>query len=601
MDSILELFFKIIPTKLFFISGVLYLWYKLQKNSPKEQKGIYRFAVASAIAASLLSLFSIQKLYPYGTLIDLVIILLVSASAIALAARFKTKSARFIAIATPLMTLSAFPLFYILHYNMVGGALNYDSLVAIFQSNTAEAGEYISSFTSIINIVIILSSMFLVSWLAYKFSISSSLEHTKSYNSPKACLILLVILIVIPKDKGLFSYPFLSFNSYLHELTLVRENRQKKIEGNSSDSFIATKKGNGETYIVVIGESLNKHHMGIYNDKKETSPELVKLKNNNDLIVFPKSYSNYPGTMAALSWALSTSNQYNKRDFVDSVGLVDVYNKAGFKTIWIGNQPISNSYDMLLGFIAKSSDEVVITFDIEFHGMSHDNHQPDGVLLPHINQALTNQGDENTIIFVHLMGNHTNYCERYPEEYEKYTMSFLEETWMRVIKGGLGHSETCYDNSVLYNDFIISSIIEQLKQSNNSQPAGLLYFADHSEDIVRGVGHSSANFSYDMIESPTIMWLSDNYKEQYPEKVTAINNNRNEIYSNDSIFDTAIGMSNIQLEAEHYCEHCDITNSLYELKPEDAYTMHGELKYVTKENPWVQDLLPKPEQHVSAQ
>jgi heptose-I-phosphate ethanolaminephosphotransferase len=597
----LELFFKVIPTKLFFISSILYLWYKLQKNSPKEQKGIYRFAVVSAVVSILLSLSSIQKIYPYGALTDLAIILLVSASAIAFASKFQTKPARVIAIALPLMTLSAFPLFYILHYNMVGGALNYDSLVAIFQSNSAEALEYISSFTSIINILIILSSMSLVSWLAYKFSISTSSEHPTSYNSAKACLILLVILIVIPKDKGLFSYPFLSFNSYLHELSQVKENRQNKVESNSTDSFIATKKGNGETYIVVVGESLNKHHMGIYNDEKETNPELVKLNKNDDLIVFPNAYSNYPGTMAALSWALSASNQYNKRDFVDSVGLVDVYNKAGFKTIWIGNQPISNSYDMLLGFIAESSDEVVITFDIEFHGMSHDNHKPDGILLPHIKKALANQRDENTVIFVHLMGSHTNYCERYPEEYEKYTMSFLEETWMRVIKGGLGHSETCYDNSVLYNDFVISSIIEQLKQSNNSQPAGLLYFADHSEDIVRGVGHSSANFSYDMVESPTIMWLSDSYKEQYPEKMTAINNNRDELYSNDSIFDTAIGMSNIQLDAEHYCQRCDITNSLYELKPEDAYTMHGELKYVTKENPWVQDLIPKPEQHVSVE
>lgn len=593
MDSIIELGFKIIPVKLLFISSIFYLWYKLQKNSSNTQKPIYHFAIATAIISLLLALASIKKLYPYGALTDLLVILLATVIATNLALTIKKPIIRFIASATPLMLIATFPLFYILHYSMVGGALNYDSLVAIFQSNTAEAGEYISSFTSLINILIILGVFGLILWLAYRFG-QAEASISSNKNIVKSSIILLVILVVIPKEKGLFSYPFISFSNYIHELSLVKENQQEKSQSNAADNFSASKEEKGETYIVIIGESLNKHHMGIYNYEKDTTPKLNKLLKDDELIVLPNTYSNYPGTMAALSWALSASNQHNKRNFVDSIGLVDVYNKAGFKTVWLGNQPISNSYDMLLGFIANSADDVTITFDIEFHGMSHENHKPDGVLLPHLEQTLANtDSSENTVIFIHLMGNHTHYCERYPEEFEKFTMSLLEETWMRVIKGGLGHSATCYDNSVLYNDFVVSSIIDQLKQSSKNKPAGLLYFADHSEDIVRGVGHSSANFSYDMVESPTLMWLSDSYKNTYPNKVRSLKENQNELYSNDSIFDTALGMSNIQLEEAHYCSRCDITSDQYNLKPEDAYTMHGRLKYVTKDNPWVQNLVPE--------
>lgn len=585
----IELFFKLIPIKLLIIGSVFFLWYRLQKNSPSEQKPIYRFAMGMATISLLLAFSSIKKLYPYGALTDIIITLLAATLAVGIASRLKQKSARFIAAFIPLAIILVFPLFYILHYIMVGGPLNTDSLIAIFQSNTAEAGEYVSSFTSIVNILIILSAILLISWLAYKTCTSISSQSTTK-NTLKASLILLVIVIIIPKEKGLYSFPFLSFSNYVGELSLVKQNQQNKMDSNTVNNFIAKKEGKGETYIVIIGESLNKHHMGVYNDEKTTTPELDKRVSNDDLIVLPNSYANYPGTMSALSWALSASNQHNKRNYIDSIGLVDVYNKAGFKTVWLGNQPISNSYDMLLGFIANSADDVTITFDIEFHGMSHDNHKPDGVLLPHLEKTLANRGEENTVIFMHLMGNHTNYCERYPPEFEKYTMSFFEETWTRVIKGGLGHSMTCYDNSILYNDFVIASIIKQLEQSTGNKPAGLLYFADHSQDNTRGVGHSSANFSYEMVESPTIMWLSEGYKKQYPEKMAAIENNLNELYSNDSIFDTAVGMSNIQLEKEHYCQRCDITSSKYDLKADDAYTMHGQLKYVTKDNPWIKDL-----------
>lgn len=597
MESMIELFFKVIPTKLFFIFGVFFLWYKLQKNSPREYKPVYRFSILLAVISLALALASITKLYPYGALADIIIILLTSTIAISIASFFKSAPLRFISVFIPLSLVSIFPLFYILHYSMVGGALNTDSLVAIFQTNISEASEYVKSFTSLMNILIILTSISVVSWLAYKLS------HIKNghpnIQGLKASALLLVILLIIPTSKGLFYFPAITFSTYQEEVSTVKQNFDNKQNSKAVNQFSAIKEGNGETYIVIVGESLNKHYMGVYDSEKETTPNLSKMANDDELIVFPNAYSNYPGTMAALSWALSASNQHNKRNFIDSIGLVDVYNEAGFKTVWIGNQPISNSYDMLLGFIAKAADDITITFDTEFHVMSAKNQKPDGILLPHIKKALENKGDENTVIFVHLMGSHTHYCERYPEEYNKFTMPFLEETWMRVIKGGLGHSEPCYKNSILYNDFVVSSIINQLKSVSDSSPAGLLYFADHSEDIVRGVGHSSANFSYDMVESPTLMWLSDSYKEQYPEKVNALRNNHNELYSNDSIFDTAIGMSNINLEAEHYCERCDATNALYELKPDDAHTMHGKLKYVTKENPWAKHLLGSSKQQVS--
>lgn len=587
MESIAEPIFKLIPVKLLLLIGVIFIWYKLQKQAPSSQKILFRFAVSLVIITLTLAMLSIKKLYPYGALTDILVIFLGVLVSSGIASQMRKYGPRFFAAFTPLLVISCVPLFYALHFLVVGGAVNYDSFIAIFQSNSAEAGEYVASFTSIFTLGVLLFSITVLIWISHKFSKENSPNKTQNPTF-KSSLLLLLILIIIPKEKGLFSYPLISFNNYLHELEGVKSNQNKMQQSLADGNFEALKNEHREIHVVVIGESLNKHHMGLYGYDKDTTPLMNKLAEQGSLIHFPYSYANYPGTMAALSWALSASNQHNQRPYMNSVGLVDVYNRAGFKSHWIGNQPISNSYDMLLGFIAKAAQEVTITFDIEFHGMSLDNHKPDGVLLPHIEKALQQADDQNQVLFVHLMGNHTNYCERYPAEYEKYKMSWLEATWTRIIKGGLGHSKECYDNSILYNDFVISEIIRLIDKEGDGKAASLVYFADHSQDINRGVGHSSANYSFDMVESPMLVWVSDEYQQQYPDKVASLHSNTTELNSNDFIFDTAIGLANITLSDDHYCKRCDLSSSAYELKDDEAMTMHGTLPYVSQDNPWAQ-------------
>ncbi|WP_430460501.1 sulfatase-like hydrolase/transferase [Thalassolituus sp. LLYu03] len=574
--------FSLIPLKILFLGITVFIWRSLFRSAQEtHQKGLATTLLALSLLSVVLAVVSIGKVYPYGVVTDT--LLFASACAIVMALPIRRLWSNLVA-ALVLVLIIAGPMIYLAHYQVVGGPVNKDSFIAVFLTSKDEALEYLSSFTSVLSLV----PLILVAGLIYFLLRQRGKNATAAMKPLPAvaiCLTTLVSILVMPLEKGLFSYPVVVFQSLQQELKVSQE-RLALFKDRNTQTYEATKPEKGEVYIVVVGESLNKHHMGIYGYEKQTTPELQALTDSGDLFVVKGSYSNYPGTMAALSHALTEANQRNGKHYTESVGIVELLNKAGFNTAWIGNQPLSNSYDMILGLIANEAKSVELTFDTKYHSMSHKNHQPDGVLLPLIEQALQSQTDDSSrVIFVHLMGNHTDYCERYPDEFKKYTISSVDAFMMHIFKGGLGHSIECYDNSVLYNDFVISSIISDLKTTlGESGVGGLLYFADHSDDVVRGVGHSTANYSTAMVESPAIVWLSDGYKTQYAEQFSALKNNQTQLFSNDFIFDSIVGLTGTRIAADGaantvYCPSCDLMSSSYSLPAGEAKTMHGKLAY----------------------
>ena len=574
--------FPLIPVKLLFIGLTIYIWKQLlQRGRELNQPAISRYMLAFAVLSIVLSVISMGKIYPYGALTDLLIFAVATTLVMALPTR--KLPVRILAALLIALPLSG-PLIYLLHYQVVGGAMNKDSFIAVFQTTSAEASEYLASFTSVISVIPLILAAVLVIWIVQK---NADTERRTLPLKPALLLTAaaVIMLIVTPLERGLFTFPADVYALYKEELVKAKERRTLFSQRNTEE-YQASKQEKGEVYIVVVGESLNKHHMGIYGYDLDTTPNFSKLQSEGNLFVALNSFANYPGTMAALSQALTAANQKNNKAYTDSAGIVELLNQAGFTTHWIGNQPLSNSYDMILGLIAKEAQDVQLTFDTQFHSMSDRNQQPDGVLLPLVKATLAKRNPEkNQVIFVHLMGNHTDYCKRYPEEFNRYTVPALQTAWEYVFKGGLGHSRECYDNSVLYNDFVVTSMISELKSSlGESGIGGLLYFSDHSDDIERGVGHSSANYSVDMVESPAVVWLSPAYQQHNPEKMRSLRQNINQFYPNDFIFDTVIGMTGTRTEGPVYCAECDLFNPDYRLPLSEARTVHGKLAYQPLKN-----------------
>ena len=123
------------------------------------------------------------------------------------------------------------------------------------------------------------------------------------------------------------------------------------------------------------------------------------------------------------------------------------------------------------------------------------------------------------MIFIHLIGTHSDYKKRYPERFQRFT-GRNPRTLIQTAAAEKIVNE--YDNAVLYNDFIIRNIIEAAKKEN--KPSYVLYFSDHGDDVFDTmdiIGHNEYHGTKPMYEVPFLAWLSKEYIENRPLFKTA--------------------------------------------------------------------------------
>nr|NQU93694.1 sulfatase-like hydrolase/transferase [Bacteroidota bacterium] len=145
---------------------------------------------------------------------------------------------------------------------------------------------------------------------------------------------------------------------------------------------------------------------------------------------------------------------------------------------------------------------------------------------------------KNKFIVIHLMGTHFNYSNRYPPEYDifktKPVTKFKHDLAYKTINE--------YDNAMLYNDYIINSIIDEVSRTDTE--SFIIYFSDHGEDVyetLNAANHYEANGTKPMFDIPFILWLSENYKST--ENSFVWDTERK--YSLESIIHTIADLSNI--------------------------------------------------------
>ena len=482
---------------------------------------------------------------------------------------FKLFSKKFAIIINSLLSF----LVYIIPLLLFIYALNFetkvdaDTLFAIFQSNGSESYDYIKDFIDTPYIVLTLT--IISTSIALLYLQGRAIQNKKNLYQPSSPILILLLIILFfnistNQILSLKIPTFIgeNFKKYYHELTMFREVQEKRKSGEIE--FNATKKQQGETYLVIIGESLNKNHMGIYGYYRETTPTLSKMYQNKEILRFDNTYSNHTHTMQVLSLALTEANQYNQKDYYNSLSVIEILNKADIETYWLTNQNMLGGWDNLVSVIAKNSNHVTsINSSI---GYTITAQKYDGVLIPKVAKILSQESEKNRVIFVHLMGNHSTYWTRYPQD--KY----------KIYKNSDGNQTDDYDNSIVYNDYVVSSMLKNLQQLKGAN--ALIYMPDHADDVKNNLGHGSAHFTFEMTQIPMLMWFSKTYQERYENRYQTLSNNTNKLYSNDLFYDTLIGIFDIK--TNRYNKKYDLSSDYYQLKEEKALLLHGKFRYIEK-------------------
>ena len=401
----------------------------------------------------------------------------------------------------------------------------------IFQSNPKEAKEFVHTYlTSKLATIFLVYNAIPVYLLIFRIS-------TKPIITTRNTIFILMIGIslvlagfgfAVRKTNYVIDFYSSIFN-YCQETARYNNFREYRQDQNTYPVTTLPQKL-PITFIVIIGESLNKNHMSLYGYPRLTNPLLNKIK--SELLVFRDVISSELQTLSSMKEILTFANHEHPDFYFLKPSIIELFNLLGFKTYWIDNQyEISqNTSSGVYPKIARLSEEF---FNLNFS-------EQDESVVKALKPIVNDSGVANKFIILHLMGSHLPYNIRYPSIYNKFK-SYTDQT--SKINGLLTNGQKQiineYDNTVLYNDFVIASVIDLMKNKNDF--SYVLYFSDHGEEVFDNrifAGRSFGNITPGMYQIPFILWVSDKYKTHGKSGV-----NLNNPYSIDDVIHTIMDLS----------------------------------------------------------
>jgi heptose-I-phosphate ethanolaminephosphotransferase len=304
------------------------------------------------------------------------------------------------------------------------------------------------------------------------------------------------------------------FHQYRQQLDNMNELLLANAQLAPLQHFTDAHAGQANTLVLVIGESTNRQRMSLYGYPRATSPKLDALR--EQLAVFDNVVTPRPYTIEALQQVLTFADQQSPDAYLTTPSLMNMMKQAGYKTFWITNQQTMTERNTMLTTFSKQADvQVYLNNNLEQNARQYD-----GDVLAPFDKALTDAAPRKLII-IHLLGTHMSYRYRYPAEFDRFTDRQGVPEWVTDDQLPTYNS---YDNAVLYNDFVVSSLIEQFAAT---KPNGfLLYLADHGEavfDAPQGkvLGRSEGAPSSPMYTVPFMLWRSEQWLANNPADYSA--------------------------------------------------------------------------------
>jgi len=348
----------------------------------------------------------------------------------------------------------------IMHFSFTG-----DLVAIIMGTNVSEAAEFTKMFltNNVICFIIVVAAVSAAILMFGEF-IVPVMEHWGAY-----CFMLFLVagvsVVAVRKSnnwEGVFLNKIGLFLAYESPVDLRQYRTTPKVVVNG------TQPGN---IVVVIGESLSRNHCSLYGYEKQTQPCLEEMLQDSLIVRYDNVEAAYPNTVESFKSLMSTykSSSPTENWYSSETFLFDVLKSSGYRTYWVSNQSSTGIYDNIVAKFAQLADSTVW---VGTKGMGIGKHDYDELVLP-IVKGLAGESGKKFII-VHLMGSHEGFESRYPQDYADFTAEDYpdrpeNQRWTLAA----------YDNSILYNDFVVSSLMKMFLDSNSF----VVYFPDHGLDI----------------------------------------------------------------------------------------------------------------------
>lgn len=357
---------------------------------------------------------------------------------------------------------------YLVDVTMMGvyqSVFNHDIAAVVLATNPDEAGDFLSTYlatgnfwlTLLISGSAIAAISFGINWIAGKIGRKWRLI---AGGAVVAASIPLAAMPTLRQPK------FVHLRAKINTFTHV-DLGHRPVMG-TIEPFEASETA-PEKLVVIIGESLGSSHCQLYGYPLATQPHLTALADTARLTVVAGSKAPETHTIEAFRRFIGTWDGNESTPWWTCPTWIELARAAGYKTTWISNQSRKGVYDNPVVKISDNVHRRAFT-NTGFRGMSSGGH--DERVLPLIDKLV--KPGEKELVVVHLMGSHVAYHGRYPKAFRR----FREADYPDAPKGQRA-TLAAYDNSVVYNDSIVSEIISRVADRD----AVVIYFSDHAQDL----------------------------------------------------------------------------------------------------------------------
>lgn len=391
------------------------------------------------------------------------------------------------------VNINAIAVYFIFTYGVI---IDKTMIGNVLNTNYEESSSFFS-FSLIIYLILLglIPSILILKIRIIKVKLKTFIIHTCS------ALLFIIIFIYINSSSWLWidknskalgglvmpwSYIVNTSRFYIHK---NEENKQQIL---LPDASIENDKKS--IAVLVIGESARSKNFSLYGYEKETNPLLSK----EDNVYSYKAESCATYTTAGVQCILEYKDGSESYETLPNYLFRNDVEVIWRTTNW-GEPPVKIKNYQRAGDLEKLC---------EGEGCGYDE-----ILLSGLSTQLLGSKKDKILLVLHTSTSHgPTYYKKYPPQFNKFT-----PVCENVELGKCTQEEliNAYDNTIVYTDFILSSLIGKLK-SLDQYNSVMFYVSDHGESLgeknlyMHGIPASIA--PEEQLEIPFIVWLSDNAK-----------------------------------------------------------------------------------------
>jgi lipid A ethanolaminephosphotransferase len=290
--------------------------------------------------------------------------------------------------------------------------------------------------------------------------------------------------------------------------------------------------------VIVAGETARAQNFSLGGYARETNPELAK----RDIVYYPNASSCGTATAVSLPCMFSRygREEYSYEKGLSSENMLDILARTGYHVEWWDNNTgdKGNAARLTSRSLIKSTDPRYCA----------DGECTDGIFLDELaNYAKTMT--EDTVLVLHMIGSHgPAYYLRYPPEFRRFTPTCDTGELSNCTVDEIVNT---YDNTILYTDHILASMIDILEAEANVTPA-LFYASDHGESLGENglFLHGAPYFLAPEYQTrvPMFFWAPERFTKPFAIDMDCLKAGASAEVSHDNMFHSLLTFADVHSE-----------------------------------------------------